>query len=492
MKTDRSLPTTVRGLATGLVIAVLIAAATGCGTQTIPARAFANGIPEETTAPAVSQSHLEPAIPVPVQGSAAQPHPLETEARAAAAAHEGLTDDQATQLVLTLWQAVNWPSSAMGCQKPGYMYTTALEPGFRATYEHEGRTIVVHLGEDADSAFVPQGCLDDPVNAGYPREEPDQGSAAQPHPLETEARAAAAAHEGLTDDQATQLVLTLWQAVTWPSSAMGCQEPGYMYTTALEPGFRATYEHEGRTIVVHLGEDADSAFVPQGCLDDPVNAGYPREEPDQGSAAQPHPLETEARAAAAAHEGLTDDQATQLVLTLWQAVTWPSSAMGCQKPGYMYTTALEPGFRATYEHEGRTIVVHLGEDADSAFVPQGCLDDPVNAGYPREEPDQGSAAQPHPLETEARAAAAAHEGLTDDQATQLVLTLWQAVTWPSSAIGCQKPGYMYTTALEPGFRATYEHEGRTIVVHLGEDADSAFVPQGCLDDPVNAGYPRGE
>ena len=73
-----------------------------------------------------------------------------------------------------------------------------------------------------------------------------------------------------------------------------------------------------------------------------------------------------------------------------------------------------------------------------------------------------------------------------------MLTLWQAVNWPSSAMGCQKPGYMYTTALEPGFRATYEHEGRTIVVHLGEDADSAFVPQGCLDDPVNAGYPRGE
>ncbi|MCY4086291.1 MAG: hypothetical protein OXG37_05220, partial [Actinomycetia bacterium] len=107
-------------------------------------------------------------------------------------------------------------------------------------------------------------------------------------------------------------------------------------------------------------------------------------------------------------------------------------------------------------------------------------------------PGQAAVAQQHPLEKEARAAAAAHEGLTDDQAAQLELTLWEAVTWPSSAMGCEQPGYLYTTALEPGFRATYELEGRTVVVHLGEEMGSAFVPQGCLDDPGSAGSPRGE
>lgn len=128
-----------------------------------------SGAADETSTPTASQGQQEAATPAPA--SAAPAHPLEEAARAAAAAHEGLTDAQAAQMELTLWEAVSWPSSALGCEKEGYMYAAVVVPGYRATFDHEGRTIMVHVGEDAESAFVPQGCVNDPGTTGFPREE---------------------------------------------------------------------------------------------------------------------------------------------------------------------------------------------------------------------------------------------------------------------------------------------------------------------------------
>ena len=265
----------LRLAALGLAIAALIAGTMACGgEQTGSTTADETGATEGTTVPAASQDQQEPATPAPT--SSAGPHPLEPAARAAAAAHEGLTEEQAAQLKLTLWEAVTWPDAALGCQKEGFMYAAVLTPGFRAAYEYEGRTVMVHLGEDAGSAFVPQGCVNAPAGVAPPRGGQAPAPAAEPHPLEPAARAAAAAHEGLTDEQAAQLQLTVWEAVTWPDAALGCRKEGYAYAAVLTPGYRATYEHEGRTVMVHLGEDGDSAFVPQRCVNDPATTGYPR------------------------------------------------------------------------------------------------------------------------------------------------------------------------------------------------------------------------
>ena len=36
-------------------------------------------------------------------------------------------------------QAVNWPNGALGCPKPGVMYTQAIVPGYRVELEAGGR-----------------------------------------------------------------------------------------------------------------------------------------------------------------------------------------------------------------------------------------------------------------------------------------------------------------------------------------------------------------
>ena len=44
---------------------------------------------------------------------------------------------------------------------------------------------------------------------------------------------------------ASQLRVASWQAVTWPDGALGCPQPGRMYTQALVPGWRGVIDVPG-------------------------------------------------------------------------------------------------------------------------------------------------------------------------------------------------------------------------------------------------------
>ncbi len=41
-------------------------------------------------------------------------------------------------------QAVNWPNGALGCPKPGRMYTQAIVPGYRIELEAGGKRFTYH------------------------------------------------------------------------------------------------------------------------------------------------------------------------------------------------------------------------------------------------------------------------------------------------------------------------------------------------------------
>jgi len=56
--------------------------------------------------------------------------------RAEVAAEQGLT---AADVKVISSQAVNWPNGALGCPKPGLMYTQAIVPGYRIELEAGGK-----------------------------------------------------------------------------------------------------------------------------------------------------------------------------------------------------------------------------------------------------------------------------------------------------------------------------------------------------------------
>jgi len=53
---------------------------------------------------------------------------------------------------------------------------------------------------------------------------------------------------------ASQARVVTAQAVTWPNGALGCAQPGEIYTQALVPGYRVEFEAGGRIYAYHAAE----------------------------------------------------------------------------------------------------------------------------------------------------------------------------------------------------------------------------------------------
>ena len=50
------------------------------------------------------------------------------------------------------------------------------------------------------------------------------------------------------------ITVTSAEPVVWPNGAMGCPEPGMMYTQALVPGYQIKLEAGGQTLDYHASE----------------------------------------------------------------------------------------------------------------------------------------------------------------------------------------------------------------------------------------------
>ncbi|MDT8409633.1 MAG: hypothetical protein RQ741_08555 [Wenzhouxiangellaceae bacterium] len=66
--------------------------------------------------------------------------------------------------------------------------------------------------------------------------------------------------------------LTETQHVTWPSGALGCPEPGMMYTQALVPGYRMTLIADGQSYLYHGARGRAPFYCPPERATSPLPA----------------------------------------------------------------------------------------------------------------------------------------------------------------------------------------------------------------------------
>jgi len=64
-------------------------------------------------------------------------------------------------------------------------------------------------------------------------------------------------------EKAESARLVTAEAVTWPNGAIGCPQPGRMYTQALVPGYRVVFEADGRTYAYHASQKGEFKLCKQ-------------------------------------------------------------------------------------------------------------------------------------------------------------------------------------------------------------------------------------
>ena len=142
----------------------------------------------------------------------------------------------------------------------------------------------------------------------------------------------------------------------WPSTALGCPEPGMMYAQKITPGWQIVAQ--SGTISYTLHTDTAASII---LCDDSQPIALQTAAVTPTASAEESML-TNAQEIIQHHAQQFNVAAKDIRVVSEEEVTWSSSALGCAKPGQMYLTVLTPGFRVVLEHDGVQYAYHAGRD----------------------------------------------------------------------------------------------------------------------------------
>jgi hypothetical protein len=100
--------------------------------------------------------------------------------------------------------------------------------------------------------------------------------------------------------------------------------------------------------------------------------------------------------------------------------------------------------------------------------------------------DARGVANPPALEQMTREVLADAAGRTGLPREALVVERAEAVTWPDGALGCGKPGVVYTQALVPGYRVVIRAGEERLSYHANRKGYWTYCPSPSIpDDSIN-------
>jgi hypothetical protein len=187
------------------------------------------------------------------------PHPV-----TAAVLHLSAELDVATDRIeIVSARAVEWPDTSLGCPQPGQVYAEVITPGYAIVLEIEGERFEVHTDETGEEIIICDVTEGEPTPPPTPTDAPEAVQAAAAY---------VAAELGAP---AEDVSVVSYEAVDWPSSALGCPQPGEAYLQVITPGYRVVVSVAGEPIEVHTDatgqnvvicedEGGEAAIVPSG------------------------------------------------------------------------------------------------------------------------------------------------------------------------------------------------------------------------------------
>lgn len=241
------------------------------------------------------------------------------------------------QVVAT--EAQDWPSTALGCPKPGQAYADVITPGYLIVLAAGGQEYRYHTGPNN---FVL--CQEElTMKKKVPQEEP---LTARQQELVEQAQADLAEQLQVNPEA---IHLESARAVQWPDSSLGCPKPGMNYLMVVTPGYLIKLEVDGQIYEYHGDEEKVSY-----CKDP---------KPPMGDK-----IQSEEQIMAGLVEAAVRDLVQEKGITLNKievvqahAVQWPDASLGCPQPGKMYAQVVTPGYQIILAADGQEYDYHANQ-----------------------------------------------------------------------------------------------------------------------------------
>lgn len=158
----------------------------------------------------------------------------------------------ADQITVVEAKAVTWPDASLGCPAPDMMYAQVLTDGVQVILEANGQTYDYH-GRTPTDLFLcgPNGPM--PAAAAPGRGPIGSGTA------EAIVKAVTADMAQKTGAAASSITVVSVEQMNWPTSGLGCEQPGQMYLQVITPGYQIVLSDGANVYTYHT--DARGRFV---------------------------------------------------------------------------------------------------------------------------------------------------------------------------------------------------------------------------------------
>lgn len=132
------------------------------------------------------------------------------------------------------------------------------------------------------------------------------------------------------------------QEVVWPDASLGCAQPDMMYVQVLTPGYQVVLEADGQLYDYHGGSPDTMFLCTAGSAETPSPSAGGDESRKPAVAPGSQAAVDATVADAAARLGVPADS---IQVVSMEDTVWPTSGLGCEKPGQMYLQVITPGYQ---------------------------------------------------------------------------------------------------------------------------------------------------
>ncbi|MFW5869218.1 MAG: hypothetical protein ACOCX2_15435, partial [Armatimonadota bacterium] len=255
------------------------------------------------------------------------------------------------EISVASFEEVTWPDASLGNAEPGRVYAQVQTPGYRVFLHADGERYEYHTDSGTRVTSVGSGPIDEaPQPAQDDREQLRQ---------RLSMIAAAKRHvANRLDIDAEDVYLAAVEERTWPSTALGVEEPDEAHAQVMTPGLRLVLEARG--ILYDYHADMAGQVKPAGI----VEPGQSADGGDEGQARRTPAVEMAITDLA----GRLSMDPEGIAVEDVEEVQWPNSALGLPEPGMMYTMAVMPGHRIVLRAKQRMYEYHAASRGEQATV----------------------------------------------------------------------------------------------------------------------------
>jgi len=232
-----------------------------------------------------------------------------------------------------------------------------------------------------------------------------------------------------------QIKIISIEAVNWPNSCLGVEDPNLLCLEVITPGYKIMVEYNSKMHEIHTDESGKTIVMVEK-----------KEDPEIVRVVKEYFMSK--------YGSETDN----LMTISYESVEWRDSCLGVNEPGKMCMQVITPGYKVILKVEGKIYIFHTNQDGSAVILaPQ--TSEPVIVSRIKDY--------------------MAKELEIDN--SEILTISFTSVDWPDGCLGITDENTSCIQVITPGYRVELEYGGNVFTYR--SDESGSIIKRELIADP---------